>query len=75
MDYVFALTDGVSTAPGGAVVTTARGQAWAADDPFVTQRPDLFSNDPPVIHNTTGRVQREVKALDAKPTVRKAAKK
>lgn len=75
MDYVFALTDGVSTAPDGAVVTTARGQVWAADDPFVAQRPDLFSAEPPAVYNTVGTEQREVASLAAGRPARKAAKK
>lgn len=74
MQYVFALTDGVSSAPNGSVVTTARGQVWAADDPFVAQRPDLFSVDPPTVFNTTGARQLEAKPLSVRP-VRKAAKK
>lgn len=75
MDYVFALADGVSTAPGGAMVTTGRGQVWAADDPFVAQRPDIFSATPPLIYNTTGAQQQDVKPLSVRPAVRKAAKK
>lgn len=76
MSHVFALTDGVSTAPDGAVVTTARGQVWEADDSFVLARPDLFSVDPPLVHNTTGSAVRDVEPLSAgKPASRKAAKK
>lgn len=75
MQYVFALTDGVSSAPNGAVVTTARGQVWAADDPFVAQRPDLFSADPPTVFNTIGSRQLEAKPLSAVRPARKAAKK
>lgn len=75
MEYVFALADGVSTAPAGAMVTTARGQVWAADDPFVAQRPDLFSQTPPTVHNTTGAQQLDAKPLRARPAAKKAAKK
>lgn len=76
MDYVFALADGVSTAPDGAMVTTARGQVWAADDPFVQQRPDIFSTTPPVVYNTTGSQQLDAKPLKtARPAPKKAAKR
>lgn len=74
MQYVFALADGVSTAPDGAMVTTARGQVWAADDPFVTQRKDLFSETPPVVYNTTGATQLDTKPLSVRPA-KKAAKR
>lgn len=76
MEYVFALTDGVSSAPDGAVVTTARGQVWAADDPFVVARQDLFSAEPPTVYNTVGLEQRDVKPLSVRTTSpRKAAKR
>lgn len=73
--FVFALVDGVSTAPDGALVTTARGQVWAADDPFVAQRPDLFSETPSVVHNTTGAQQLDATPLAARRTRRKASAK
>lgn len=76
MDYVFALTDGVNTSPDGmAMVTTARGQVWAADDPFVLVRKDIFSVDPPTVWNTTGAVQVDVAPLSVRPPARKATKK
>lgn len=75
MEYVFALADGVSTAPNGAMVTTARGQVWAADDPFVAQRPDIFSTTPPLVYNTTGTQQLDAKPLSARPVAKKATKR
>lgn len=75
MDYVFALNDGISTAPDGAMVTTARGQVWDAADPFVAQRPDCFSAEPPVVHNTTGATQLDAVPLSERRPAKKAAKK
>lgn len=63
-DFVFALTDGVSYRAGGAMVTTARGQVWDASDPFVAERPDIFSQSPPVVHNTTGATQLDAHSLE-----------
>lgn len=67
MDIVFALNDGISYGQGGSVVTTTRGQVWYADDPFVKQRPDIFSATPPVIHNTTGAEQQDAPSLEESP--------
>lgn len=36
----------------GSVVRLAVGQPWAADDPFVAARPDLFSDEPEFVHRT-----------------------
>jgi hypothetical protein len=67
VDIVFALMDGISYSQDSAVVTTARGQVWYADDPFVKQRPDIFSATPPVIHNTTGAQQLDAPSLEESP--------
>ena len=37
----------------GLIVRLMPGQPWAADDPFVKARPDLFTVDPAFVHRTT----------------------
>ncbi len=41
----YAVADLVTVYEGMKVVLQ-RGEAWYADDPFVQQRPDLFSDEP-----------------------------
>ena len=36
----------------GVILHLIGGEAWAADDPFVATRPDLFSDVPPSIRRT-----------------------
>lgn len=62
-EFVYALTDGINYRSDASVVTTHRGTVWAADDPFVTERPDLFSAVPSVVHNTTGAQQQDARPL------------
>ena len=76
MQYVYALADGVAYRGDGSMVTTHRGTVWAADDPFVVERPDLFAAEPPTIHNTTGARQLEVTSrADGQARPRKRAGK
>lgn len=49
--YVYVLSTGIIRAERGPIVLHD-GDVWDADDPFVIERPDLFSEDPPVVHNT-----------------------
>lgn len=65
-DFVYALIDGLAYRSDSSVVTMARGTVWAGDDPFVAERPDLFSETPSVVHNTTGAVQVDAPPLEAK---------
>jgi len=36
----------------GTLIFLVEGEVWAADDPFVVARPDLFTDSPPVIRRT-----------------------
>lgn len=66
MEYVYATFGGtVLYAPTGAVEMVT-GDVWFADDPFVTERPDLFSQVPAVVRSTTGRPAPEPVALGVK---------
>lgn len=68
--YAYSLNDGVIMwGGGGNCITTRRGDIWFADDPFVQDRPDLFSAEPPIVHSTApgGRPQHEAKPLSEKP--------
>lgn len=64
--YAYALNDGVIMwGGGGNCITTRRGEVWFLDDPFVQDRRDLFSAEPPVVHSTAseGRPQHEARPL------------
>jgi hypothetical protein len=37
---------------GGGVVRLKRGAVWAAEDPLVTARPELFSDEPVILHSS-----------------------
>ena len=52
-DICYALST-LSTAnhANGVLIHMTEGEVWAADDPFVLARPDLFSDSPPVIRRT-----------------------
>lgn len=45
-NYVYAIQEAVAYLDDGTRVVTHVDQAWAADDPAVKQRPDLFADDP-----------------------------
>lgn len=62
---VFAVSTCVSTDPNtGLIVRVCEGEPWAAGDPFVKARPDLFADDPARIRRT----------IVAAPVVEKATK-
>lgn len=44
---VFAVADCGTATSDGLEVTLREGDVWAADDPLVLLRPQLFSDDPP----------------------------
>jgi hypothetical protein len=46
MKVVFARTTCTVTRPSGPPVTIHIGEIWAADDPFVRERPELFQAEP-----------------------------
>lgn len=56
MKYVFA-TQTCAVGHGGGVVHLKRGHAWDARHPLVLDRPELFSDEPPVVH---GRMSLDV---------------
>jgi hypothetical protein len=37
----------------GSIITLRKGDSWAADDPIVTERPDLFSDEPTVARRSS----------------------
>ena len=43
---------------GEGIVRTAKDQPWAADDPFVMARPDLFADLPSKVQRTVPAVER-----------------
>ena len=63
---VFALSTCVTTDPAtGLIVRISEGEPWAAGDPFVKARPDLFGAQPE-------RIRRTVPA--APPVIEQASK-
>lgn len=71
MDVVFAAcTCSVRDPNTGLVVRLQEGDLWAADDPFVRRRPDMFVPDPPnrAIRRTTETV---VETATAEPGKRR----
>lgn len=56
-DIVYANST-LTTEHGGRVVTLKTGEAWAANDPFVIERKDLFTDVSPIPpRRTTPRVE------------------
>lgn len=56
MEFVYSANDGmVSWGPTGSTVHMRPNDIWFADDPFVQDRPDLFSATPLVAHSTQNR--------------------
>lgn len=55
MEFVFALDGPCSVAWRDGGQWLVKGEAWFADDPFVRDRPELFSAVPPHVRSTTGR--------------------
>lgn len=54
---VFALATLATTDPAtGLIVRTVEGEPWAAQDPFVKARPDLFGDQPERIRRTVAFV-------------------
>lgn len=57
-DNVVYANSTLTTEHGGRVVTLKTGEAWAADDPFVKARKDLFTDVSPIApRRTTPRVE------------------
>lgn len=71
---VFALATCTTADPAtGLLVRLNEGEAWAADDPFVTARPDLFSEKPTKLRRTAEPPPVEVATRN--PGERKAVKR
>lgn len=75
-NYVFPRSVGVVHWNGGLVRLNA-GQVWAADDPFVKARPELFSVSPEFLSTTRdprGQIgRREVEAATKAPGEKRGA--
>lgn len=57
MKFVYSANDGVVFSKfSQSSVAMRPNDIWFADDPFVLDRPDLFSSTPLVVHSTQGRV-------------------
>lgn len=62
---VFALSTCTTTDPAtGLIIRLREGELWAADDPFVKARPDLFGAQPERIRRT----------IPAQPVIEQASK-
>lgn len=72
MSIVFAAA-ACSVRHGAQVIRLQPGDPWAADDPFVMARPDLFASAPPFVHRTTaaGVVSAPVEQATAAPGERR----
>ena len=71
MNIVYANAQG-SVPWNGTIVRLNPGDTWAADDPFVKARPDLFSDTPNVVHRTTP-ADRPVEVATRRPGERRGA--
>lgn len=52
--FAYTIADQIVYLPDGGMVTLHRGEVWNAEDPFVVERPHLFSSTPIIIRNTLG---------------------
>lgn len=60
--YVYALASTVTANPAGGTIRIREGDVWAADDPLVKSRPDLFSSKPVSVHRTVPVVEQATAA-------------
>ena len=51
-NYVFASVDCAVTQPAGPPILLRAGSTWAADDPFVLEPADLFTDAPVTVRRT-----------------------
>ena len=61
-DSVVFATRSCATEHGGLPVTVRKGEAWAADDPLVQAKPDLFGPPPKVRRTGPPVVERATRA-------------
>lgn len=66
MSYVYANCEAV-VYEGGLRVQLVADQIWAADDPIVKARPDLFSKEPRKVNRTTATTAAPVESASAAP--------
>jgi len=72
MEYVYSANDGlVIWGPTGSSIRMRPNDIWAADDPFVLARPDLFSAEP--IYYETTTAARQYQPLAPLPTKRRVS--
>ena len=56
-NIVFVISTCTTANPAtGLLLRLSEGEAWAANDPFVVARPELFSTEPTRIRRTTAEV-------------------
>lgn len=58
----------------GVIINMVEGEVWAADDPFVLARPDLFTDSPPLIRRTAP-APAPIEAATKAPGERRSAKR
>lgn len=58
----------------GVIINMTEGEVWAADDPFVLARPDLFTDSPPLIRRTAP-APAPIEAASKAPGERRNAKR
>ena len=78
IEYVFAAQScSVVNPASGLKIRLSVGEAWAADDPFVKARPDLFKTVPFVIRRSepVGAVEFPVESAVAVPGVKRQVKR
>lgn len=57
-------------------IRLTRGTPWRSDDPFVKDRPELFSRKPPVVASSTpASASRDVEQATAAPGEKRRVKK
>ena len=64
--FCYAIDDCITGWEGFKVVLR-RGEAWHADDPFVTANRHLFADEPTVVMCTPGKSSRAVESASAAP--------
>jgi hypothetical protein len=59
----------------GRIVRVAEGDPWHATDPFVIDRPDLFSDEPPIVFGVRGPTVNVVEDASARPGAKRAVRR
>ena len=75
MKLVYALSTCSTKNPvTGLIVRLVEAEPWAADDPFVVARPELFSDEPQKVRRTAP-APKPVEAATKAPGAKKAVKR